>query len=82
MQAGEELLGGLLVDVVDLGGAELLGFFVGLGCVDGLNLDAGRECGLGGAFLFFRGGLDGAGNLRDADLHERQQLFDHQALLR
>ena len=52
-QAGEELLGGLLVDVVDVGGAEFLGFFVGLGGVGRLKLDAGGESGLGDALFFF-----------------------------
>ena len=72
-QAGEEFLGGLLVDVVDVGGAELFGFFVGLGGVGGLNLDARGERGFGGALLFFSGGLDGAGNLRVPKIDERQQ---------
>ena len=79
-QAVEEFLGGLLVDVVNIGGAELLCFFVGLGRVGRLDLDAGGKCSLGGAFLFFRGWLDGAGNLGPRKIDKRQQALDYEAL--
>ena len=71
-QAAKKLPGRLLVDVIDLGGAELLGFFVGFGGVSGLKLDARRERGLGAALFFFGGGLDCAGDLRAAQLDQRQ----------
>ena len=50
-QAGKKLLGGLLVDIVDVCGAEILGFLVGLGSVGRLDLDSGGERSFGGAFL-------------------------------
>ena len=54
----EKLLGGLLVDVVHLIGAELARFLVGLGGVHRLEEDAGRKSGLGHAFALGFGGLD------------------------
>jgi hypothetical protein len=52
----------------------LLRFFVGLGRVGtgSISMPA-RESGFGGALALFFGGLDGAGDLGNADLHERQQ---------
>ena len=64
----EQFLGRLLVNVVHVGGAELLCFLVGLVRVRRLKRNAGSHSGLGRALVFRQGGLGSAGHLLRADL--------------
>jgi len=62
-QTGEELLGGLLVNVVDVGVPNFLASS-SASAVSAASMSMPAERGrLGDALLLFGGGLDGAGNL-------------------
>ncbi len=78
----EELVGRLIEDVIDVRGAELLGFGVDRALVGRVDADAFGFGGLDGGVALLFGHLFGGLDLVLTELADRQQLFDDDALLR